>query len=60
MRELPSKGAYRVPDSNDQVNLVFSRRGFLQAGAAAGAAIAVGNLHIPVAGAQDRVTLTIW
>ncbi|MGD9712087.1 MAG: ABC transporter substrate-binding protein [Thermomicrobiales bacterium] len=49
-----------MPDSNDHVNLVFSRRGFLQAGAAAGAAIAVGNLHIPVAGAQDRVTLTIW
>ncbi len=49
-----------MPDNNDRVNVVFSRRGLLQASAAAGAAIAVGNLHIPVAGAQDRVTLSIW
>ncbi|MBX3071051.1 MAG: extracellular solute-binding protein [Thermomicrobiales bacterium] len=49
-----------MPEWNDRVNVVFSRRDLLKGAGAAGTAIAVGNLHFGAAGAQENVTLTIW
>jgi ABC-type glycerol-3-phosphate transport system substrate-binding protein len=49
-----------VSDWNDHGNIVLSRRGLLKAAGATAAAVPLATLHIPVAGTQDRVTLTIW
>ena len=50
-----------MPDwDNDHVNFVMSRRGILKATGAATALASLATMRIPVAGAQDAVTITIW
>lgn len=53
-----------MPNWNDHVNIVMSRRGLLKAAGGAAAATAalapLATMRIPVAGAQDAVNITIW
>ncbi len=49
-----------MPNWNDHVNIVMSRRGILKATAATTALAPLATLRIPVANAQDDVTVSIW